>query len=273
MDPLHLYVVSIVCGGRESHRGVFLKRALRASDFAKIRVTGAAFASGNVRQARRGGVEGCPSLPKLCVATCIVAPKSGRSFQPWLTMRGESFRKCASFLFVPAPTARFCANRGRSPEVATRIFGNADTVGARWRGASDRQFSEMRTPSALGGAELRIANSISREWEGHRGSSITRIFGRTATRIFGSGSCRRGAQLVWAGSWRLPDDFCAPTTSGSSRSRRRRASKRRLNCRWSLRAASAACSRRTPALPSFGGGPPDRTLLAASMISIWSEAT
>jgi hypothetical protein len=27
------------------------------------------------------------------------------------------------------------------------------------------------------------------------------------------------------------------------------------------------------ALPSFGGGPPDRTLLAASMIFIWSEAT
>jgi hypothetical protein len=27
------------------------------------------------------------------------------------------------------------------------------------------------------------------------------------------------------------------------------------------------------ALPSFGGGPPDRTLLAAPMISIWSEAT
>lgn len=27
------------------------------------------------------------------------------------------------------------------------------------------------------------------------------------------------------------------------------------------------------ALPSFGGGPPDHTLLAASMISIWSEAT
>src|SRR6516165_7251597 len=28
MDPFHLYVVRIVCGGRESHRGVFLKRAL-----------------------------------------------------------------------------------------------------------------------------------------------------------------------------------------------------------------------------------------------------
>jgi hypothetical protein len=87
---------------------------------------------------------------------------------------------------------------------------------------------------------------ISREWEGHHGSSITRIFGRTATRIFGSGSCRRGTQLVWAGSWRLPDDFCAPTTSGPSRSRRRRASKRRVNCRRSLRAASAARSRRMP---------------------------
>ena len=72
---------------------------------------------------------------------------------------------------------------------------------------------------------------ISREWEGHHGSSITRIFGRITTRIFGSGSCRRGTHLVWAGSWRLPDDFCAPTTSGSSRSRRRRASKRRLHCR------------------------------------------
>jgi hypothetical protein len=90
---------------------------------------------------------------------------------------------------------------------------------------------------------------ISREWEGHHGSSITRISGRTTTRIFGSGSCRRGTQLVWAGSWRLPDDFCAPTTSGSSRSRQRRASKRRLNCRWSFRAASAACSRRMPPCP------------------------
>ena len=115
---------------------------------------------------------------------------------------------------------------------------------------------------------------IFREWEGHHRSSITRIFGRITTRIFGSGSCRRGTQLVWAGSWRLPDDFCAPTTSGSSRSRQRRASKRRLiklplvfqggfRC---LQAADAA-------LPSFGGGPPDHTLLAASMISIWSEAT
>jgi hypothetical protein len=155
MDPLHLYVVCIVCGGRESHRGVFLKRALGASDFAKMRVTRAARASGNVRQARRGGVKGCLSLPKLCVATCIVAPKSGRPFQPWLTMQGESFRKCASFLFVPAPTARFCANRGRSPEFATRIFGNADTIGARWRGASDRQLNFPR----MGGASRQLRNA------------------------------------------------------------------------------------------------------------------
>jgi hypothetical protein len=224
MDPLHLYVVCIVCGERESHRGVFLKRALGASDFAKIRVTGAAFASGNVRQARRAGVEGCPSLPKLCVATCIGAPKSGRPFQPWLTMRGESFRKCASFLFVPAPTARFRCESGSVSGVRNAYF----------RKCGHRRRSVARSF----GSPI----EISREWEGHRGSSITRIFGRTATRIFGSGSCRRGAELVWAGSWRLPDDFCAPTTSGSSRSRRRRASKRRLNCRWSLRAASAACA-------------------------------
>jgi hypothetical protein len=181
MGPLHLYVVRIACEGRESHRGVFLKRALEASDFAKIRVTGAPFASGNVRQARRGGAEGCPSLPKLCVATCIVTPKSGRPFQPWLMMRGESLQKMRVVSVRSGSDSAFLCESGSVSGVRNAYF----------RKCGHRRRSVARSF----GSPI----EISREWEGHHGSSITRIFGRTTTRIFGSGSCRRGTQLV------LPD--------------------------------------------------------------------
>jgi hypothetical protein len=161
MDPLHLYVVCIVCGGRESHRGVFLKRALGPPILRKYAYR-SRFRFRKCASSPPWRAERCPSLPKLCVATCIVAPKSGRPFQPLLTMRGESFRKCASFLFVPAPTARFCANRGRSPEFATRIFGNADTVGPRWRGVSDRQLNFPK----MGGASRQLHNAHFRKNRG-----------------------------------------------------------------------------------------------------------
>jgi len=83
-----------------------------------------------------------------------------------------------------------------------------------------------------------------------------------------------GHPARFAGPWRLPDDFCAPTTSGSSRSRQRRASKRRLIKLPLVFQGGFRCLQPADAaLPSFGGGPPDHTLLAASMISIWSEAT
>lgn len=161
MDPLHLYVVCIVCGGRESHRGVFLKRALGPPILRKYAYRSRfRFRKCASSSPWRGG--GMSSLPKLCVATCIVTPKSGRPFQPWLTMRGENFRKCASSLFVPAPTARFCANRGRSPEFATRIFGNADTVGPRWRGVSDRQLNFPK----MGGASRQFHNAHFRKNRG-----------------------------------------------------------------------------------------------------------
>jgi hypothetical protein len=68
---------------------------------------------------------------------------------------GRSFRKCASFLFVPVPTARFCANRGRFREFATRIFGTADTIGARWRGVSGRKLNFPR----MGGASRHLHNA------------------------------------------------------------------------------------------------------------------
>jgi len=88
--------------------------------------------------------------------------KKRASVSAWLTMRGENFRKCASFLFVPAPTARFYANRGRSPEFATRIFGNADTVGPRWRGVSDRQLNFPK----MGGASRQFHNAHFRKNRG-----------------------------------------------------------------------------------------------------------
>ena len=196
-----------------------------------------------------------PLFRNCALRLCIVTRKSGRPFQPWLTMRGESFRKCASFLFVPAPTARFCANRGRSPEFATRIFGNADTVGARWRGVSDRQLKFPR----MGGASRQLHNAH---------------FRKNHDAHFRKWELPEGHPARFAGPWRLPDDFCAPTTSGSSRSRQRRASKRRLIKLPLVFQGGFRCLQPADAaLPSFGGGPPDHTLLAASMISIWSEAT
>jgi hypothetical protein len=178
MDPLHLYVVCIVCGGRESHRGVFLKRALEASDFAKIRVTGAPFASGNVRQARRGGVEGCPSLPKLCVATLHRYTKKRASVSAVAHDAGRKLQKMRVVSVRSGSDSAFLCESGSVSGVRNAYF----------RKCGHRRRSVARSF----GSPI----EISREWEGHHGSSITRIFGRTTTRIFGSGSCRRGTQIV-----------------------------------------------------------------------------
>jgi hypothetical protein len=155
MDPLHLYVVCIVCGGRESHRGVFLKRALGASDFAKMRVTRAARASGNVRQARRGGVKGCLSLPKLCVVTCIVAPKSGRPFQPWLTMRGEKLQKMRVVSVRSGPDSAFLWESGSVSGVRDAYFRKC---GHRRRSVARSFGSPIEFPR-MGGASRQLRNA------------------------------------------------------------------------------------------------------------------
>jgi hypothetical protein len=227
MDPLHLYVVCIVCGGRESHRGVFLKRALGPPILRKYAYRSRfRFRKCASSSPWRGGGMSLSSEIVRCdlhrytkkrASVSAVAHDAGRKLQK---MRVVSVRSGSDSAFL--------CESGSVSGVRNAYF----------RKCGHRRRSVARSF----GSPI----EISREWEGHHGSSITRIFGRTATRIFGSGSCRRGTQLVWAGSWRLPD---APTTSGSSRSRRRRASKGRLNSRWSLRAASAACSRRMPPCP------------------------
>ena len=140
MDPLHLYVVCIVCGGRESHRGVFLKRALGPPILRKYGYRSRfRFRKCASSSPWRGGGMSLSSEIVRCdlhrytkkrASVSAVAHDAGRK-------PSENARR---FCFVPAPTAPFCANRGRSPEFATRIFGNADTVGARWRGVSDRQL-------------------------------------------------------------------------------------------------------------------------------------
>jgi hypothetical protein len=237
MGPLHLYVVCIVCEGRESHRGVFLKRALGPPILRKYAYRsrfrfrkcassspwrGGGMSLSRENRARRWGWGSCggrfkgdmvthsfeatdealparplpireifsrrgaraarwSSLPKLCVATCIVTPKSGRPFQPWLTMRGESLQKMRVVSVRSGSDSAFLCESGSVSGVRNAYF----------RKCGHRRRSVARSF----GSPI----EISREWEGHHGSSITRIFGRTTTRIFGSGSCRRGTQFV------LPD--------------------------------------------------------------------
>jgi hypothetical protein len=149
--------------------------------------------------------------------------------------------------------------------------------------SSRRVFSEMRAPSALGrcgalGQQVNFPRT-----GGASRSSVTRIFGRTATRIFGSGSCwDLRPERCPAGLGRIvkvaSDDFSALTTSSLSRCRRRRASKRRSNCRWSFKAAFAVCSRRTPLCPplaaaarSHAPGSIDDLYVVRSYLNDWQD--
>ena len=148
--------------------------------------------------------------------------------------------------------------------------------------SSRRVFSEMRAPSALGrcgalGHQLNFLRT-----GGASRSSVTRIFGRTATRIFGSGSCRDlRPERCPAGLGRIvkvaSDDFSVLTTSSLSRCRRRRASKRRSNCRWPFKAASAVCSRRKPPCPplaaarSHAPGSIDDLYVVRSYLNDWQD--
>src|SRR6516225_952582 len=139
MGPLHLYVVRIVCGGRESQRGVFLKRALgppilrKYAYRSRFRFRKCASSS----PWRGGGMSLSSEIVRGDFAS--LHEKAGVRFS-----RGSRCGEKAS-----ENARRFCSFRLRQ-RVSVRIG-----VGLR---SSQRVFSEMRTPSALGGAEFRIAN-------------------------------------------------------------------------------------------------------------------
>jgi hypothetical protein len=139
MDPLHLYVVSIVCGGRESQRGVFLKRALGASDFCE-----------NTRNRRHSHFRKCASgspwrgegmfpLFRNCALRLASSHrKRGSASAVAHDPRGRPQKMCV--VSVPAGSdGSFLANRDR-----TRIFRNpkADSGWRRGRATDPIVFAE-----------------------------------------------------------------------------------------------------------------------------------
>ena len=132
MDPLHLYVVCIVCGGRESHRGVFLKRALgppilrKYAYRSRFRFRKCASSSPDVPLSRNCALR-LASLHTKAASVSAVAHDAGRKLKK---MRVVSVRSGSDSAFL-------CESGG----------------GLR---SSQRVFSEMRTPSALGGSDRQL---------------------------------------------------------------------------------------------------------------------